>query len=165
MRRASIRIGEAGPKGKGVFAASPVKRLSLVGSFRGRPRWIWDIPHEVWPHTVQVGYDRYVVPRRRGAIWYINHSCDPNCMIDGDRIVAARDVAEGEELTFDYSTDVDWAGFRMDCSCGSAKCRKVVRAYRFLPAKLKLRYGSHVARFISREYLQEKAPRPGPPRA
>ena len=163
MTRASTRIEDAGTKGKGVFAAAPLKRSTPIGSFRGRPKWIWDIPKEVWPYTIQVDYDRYVVPRRHSAIWYINHSCEPNCVITGDTIVAARDIDEGEELTFDYSTDVDWAGFRMGCRCGSAKCRKVVRAYRFLSPKLKLRYGRHVAPFILKEYLREKgARRSGP---
>jgi len=161
--RTPTRIGPAGTKGKGVFAAGPIRRSTVVASFRGRPRWIWDIPRESWPYTIQVGYDRYVVPRRGGVAWYLNHSCAPNCVITGTRLVADRDIARGEELTFDYSTDVDWVGFRMPCSCGSPECRRVVRAYRFLPAKLKLRYGRHVATFILRGYLQgRKARHRGP---
>ncbi|HKT22322.1 MAG TPA: SET domain-containing protein-lysine N-methyltransferase [Nitrososphaerales archaeon] len=159
------RIGAAGPKGKGVFAAAPVRRSSTIAEFAGRPRWIWDIPERIWPYTIQVDYDRYVVPRRKGVIWYMNHSCAPNCVISGNRIVADRDIEEGEEITFDYSTDVDWAGFRMKCSCGSPGCRKVVRAYRYLPAKLKKRYGSRVAPFILKGYLQKETERvPGPVR-
>lgn len=163
MKRAPTFIGDAGPKGKGVFAAAPVKRSTVIASFRGRPRWIWDIPEKDWPHTIQVDYDRYVLPRREGVVWHINHSCSPNCVISGNSFVAERDIEEGEELTFDYSTDVDWAGFSMKCRCGSPGCRKVVRAYRFLPAKLKRRYGRHAAPFILREYFRKRRRQGSPP--
>lgn len=163
MSRVRAHVGDAGPKGMGVFASAPIRRSAVIASFRGRPKWIWDIPQEIWPYTIQVDYDRYVVPRRGGVAWYFNHSCEPNCAISGKSIIADRDIDEGEELTFDYSTDVDWDGFRMKCSCGSRRCRKVVRAYRYLPAKLKLRYGDHVAPFILREYFQRRgAKRSGP---
>lgn len=155
--KARTVIGDAGPRGKGVFAAADIRRFTVIGSYRGRPRWIWDIPKEVWPYTIQVGYDRYVVPRKKGTVWYLNHSCDPNCEITGRAIVARREVRKGEELTFDYSCDVDWPGFAMACSCWTPRCRKVVRAYRFLPAKLKAEYGRHVAPFILKEYFPEGA--------
>lgn len=55
----------------------------------------------------------------------INHSCKPNCRVDVRRgriwIVVRRDIAPGEELTFDY-------GFKFNewrhhaCRCGSARC-------------------------------------------
>jgi hypothetical protein len=57
---------------------------------------------------------------------FINHSCDPNCESDniGGRvfIVAIRDIAPGEELTYEYNlhdSDEDEA----DCYCGAEKCR------------------------------------------
>lgn len=38
---------------------------------------------------------------------FINHSCEPNCVVEiaGNRvhIHAAREIAPGEELTFDYA--------------------------------------------------------------
>lgn len=55
----------------------------------------------------------------------INHSCDGNCESRKIRgriwIVATRDIAEGEELTFDYGFGVeDWRSH--PCRCGTAKC-------------------------------------------
>ena len=146
-----------------MFAAGPIKESTAIGTFRERPKWIWDIPHEIWPYTIQVDYDRYVVPRKGGPVWYINHSCDPNCVISGMGIVSRRAIEEGEELTFDYSTDVDWPGFSMACSCGSPKCRKVVGAYRFLPPRVKRSYGRQVAPFILREYFRRPKARPPAP--
>jgi hypothetical protein len=55
----------------------------------------------------------------------INHSCAPNCRVEVQRgriwIIARRDIASGEELTFDY-------GFRFSewrlhaCRCGAVQC-------------------------------------------
>ncbi len=64
--------------------------------------------------------------RTRGNVArLINHSCAPNCRVDVLRgriwIIARRDIAPGEELTFDY-------GFRFSewrnhaCRCGVARC-------------------------------------------
>ncbi len=57
---------------------------------------------------------------------FINHSCDPNCETEdfGGRIwiTAIRDIAPGEELTYEYNlhdSDDDEA----DCHCGAAACR------------------------------------------
>jgi SET domain-containing protein len=55
----------------------------------------------------------------------INHSCDPNCeaIISRGRIwiYAKRDIAEGEELTFNYGFDIEtWEDH--PCRCGSERC-------------------------------------------
>lgn len=55
----------------------------------------------------------------------INHSCEPNCQSENLRghiwITAQRDIAKGEELTFDYGFDVEnWQ--EHPCRCGSPKC-------------------------------------------
>lgn len=55
----------------------------------------------------------------------INHSCEPNCQSENLRghiwLSAVRDIAAGEELTFDYGFDVEnWKDHR--CLCGSPKC-------------------------------------------
>ena len=70
---------------------------------------------------------RYDIDARRGGNMsrFINHSCAPNCRSEKRRgriwIVALRDIAEGEEITFDY-------GFRFrhwaanPCRCGAPQC-------------------------------------------
>ena len=61
-----------------------------------------------------------------GTAMFINHCCDPNCEtenLDGRIwVVATRDIAPGEELTYEYNlhdSDDDDA----DCHCGAVKCR------------------------------------------
>jgi SET domain-containing protein len=62
---------------------------------------------------------------RNNVARLINHSCAPNCRVEVVRgriwIIARRDIAPREELTFDY-------GFKFSewrhhvCLCGAAKC-------------------------------------------
>jgi uncharacterized protein len=81
----------------------------------------------------------------------MNHSCEPNCVIMGrTKVVALRRIEPGEEVTFDYSTNVGWEGFSMACECGMKGCRKVVRSYGALPDELKGRYGACVSAFLLR---------------
>lgn len=61
-----------------------------------------------------------------GTAMFINHSCDPNCEtedVDGRIFVMAiRDIAAGEELTYEYNL-FDSDDEEGDCHCGAAKCR------------------------------------------
>jgi uncharacterized protein len=56
---------------------------------------------------------------------FINHSCNPNAEaeLDDDKvwIVALRDIAPGEEITFNYGYDLE--DYRdHPCRCGAANC-------------------------------------------
>lgn len=61
----------------------------------------------------------------RNVARLINHSCMPNCESETERghvwIKARRDIAEGEELTFDYGFPYsEWR--RHPCLCGTREC-------------------------------------------
>jgi hypothetical protein len=58
----------------------------------------------------------------------VNHSCEPNLGMGGNvLLVAMREIAAGEELTTDYALFLADPGFAMQCRCGTAACRGVVR--------------------------------------
>jgi SET domain-containing protein len=73
----------------------------------------------------------------------INHSCNPNCeaFIEGRKIFiySLREIAEGEELTFDYGFDVDCYEDH-PCLCGSDGCVGYIVSREQWP-KLKERLG------------------------
>jgi uncharacterized protein len=60
-----------------------------------------------------------------GVAAFVNHSCEPNCETDQIRgkmwVIALRDIAVGEELTYDYNLydGEDDA----PCLCGTKRCR------------------------------------------
>ncbi|CBH15477.1 conserved hypothetical protein, conserved [Trypanosoma brucei gambiense DAL972] len=72
----------------------------------------------------------------------INHSCEPNCIFDENHslnVIAARDIAKGDELTMDYCTFCDNTMKPFSCFCGSAYCREII-----VPNEESLRaYGTH----------------------
>lgn len=61
----------------------------------------------------------------RNVARFINHSCAPNCQAETIRgriwILARKDIASGEELTFDYGYGFkDWS--LHPCRCGTRRC-------------------------------------------
>ena len=71
---------------------------------------------------------------------FINHSCDPNAYVDvgitddGQAwavIIAARPIAIGEELSYDYAFPANLAE---PCRCKSANCRGLIIDEDALPA-------------------------------
>ena len=144
-----LYIAEAGRKGKGVFARVSLLPGTLVIEFSGREGWIWNLPREDWEYALQVDFDRYVLPVRGSPGWFLNHSCDPNCVLSGKSEVRTwRRIAAGEELTLDYSTNVGWEGFEMVCDCRAEKCRQVIKSYNHLSQALKERYGKNVSPYL-----------------
>ena len=67
---------------------------------------------------------------------FLNHSCEPNAeaeIIDGQIwIKALRPIRPGEEITFNYSYDLE--GFeKHPCRCGAARCVGYMVAEEFFP--------------------------------
>ena len=56
---------------------------------------------------------------------YINHCFDPTCFIDGRNVVALRDLAPGDEITFDYNHNES----NMACPFHDADTGRHVRGY------------------------------------
>jgi SET domain-containing protein len=73
-----------------------------------------------------LGDGSYVI-NGTGISRFINHSCDPNCEsdeIDGQVwIIALRDIAAGEELTYDYNLYDGDDDDPAICQCGTSTCR------------------------------------------
>src|SRR5687768_13134476 len=83
-------------------------------------------------YTVQIGREKHT---EVGKLSALNHSCDPNVILDTERLimVARRDIEKEEELSFFYPS-TEW---EMDapfiCLCGASNCIHVVAGARFLP--------------------------------
>ncbi|HEX4019667.1 MAG TPA: SET domain-containing protein-lysine N-methyltransferase [Acidobacteriaceae bacterium] len=87
-----------------------------------------DAKYENSPTTYLFGIgDGTMVIDGHGTAMFINHSCDPNCEteeVDGRVwIRAIRDIAMGDELTYDYNL-YDGEDDEAYCNCGARSCRK-----------------------------------------
>ncbi|MBI1370261.1 MAG: SET domain-containing protein-lysine N-methyltransferase [Planctomycetes bacterium] len=86
--------------------------------------------------ALQVGPDTFLVENvdKPTADDYMNHCCEPNVgFVNGSlTLIALRDIHDGEELFFDYSTTINEPGWTIPCTCGAANCRGVIKSFRDL---------------------------------
>lgn len=83
---------------------------------------------------------------------YINHSCEPNVAIKGQRTVyALKNLVTDEEIVMDYSlTETDKGWSIAACSCGSKYCRKKIGPITSLTVDQFKKYKSIISpRFIN----------------
>jgi len=116
--------------GAGVYTTAPIKKGARVLEYTG-PRLPAKECEGLYADT-EVTYlfamdDHNIIIDGFGMAAFVNHSCDPNCETDqiADRIwiLAQRNIAAGEELTYDYNLfDAD-PGELAPCYCGSKNCR------------------------------------------
>jgi len=127
-----LRIGDS-LLGKAVFASRDIKGGEEIYRFSGPSvtfrESVASGPNECY--SLQVDRDLYINPESPGK--YINHSCDPNSGLRELVLVALRDIKEGEELSYDYSTTMLERHWVMDCRCGSPLCRHVIEDFDKIP--------------------------------
>jgi hypothetical protein len=96
--------------------------------------------------------------RARHISNFMNHSCAPN-MIYGhdDDIIAAHDIAPGEELTIDYGNFIVNVDQDFTCRCQDASCRHHIHHDDWL--ELVPRLGFHFPKFMHDAIASRLAPR------
>lgn len=116
----------------GCYTTTPIRKGARVVEYTG-PRITKeqaDAKYERSPTTYLFGVgDGSTVIDGHGMAMFINHSCDPNCETDEVRgriwIKAIRNIAAGEELTYDYNL-YDGDDDEAVCNCGAPNCRKTM---------------------------------------
>jgi len=114
----------------GCYTTTPIRKGARVAEYAGHKmtKEQADVRYEDSPVTYLFGLgDGSIVIDGHSAAMFINHSCSPNCQTEeiGGRvwIKAVRNIAPGEEITYDYclydGADDDHA----HCNCGTRKCR------------------------------------------
>lgn len=136
--------------GDGLFTRRAIGRHETAFVMRGELRFFasrsFDDAYR-FENWVGLGRDRWLDPEP--PFLYLNHSCEPNLGVKGEReFVALRDIAAGEELTFDYSITEDEVHWVMDCRCGTPQCRGTVGAVQFMPTEALERYLPYVNPFF-----------------
>jgi SET domain-containing protein len=130
-------------QGRGVFATRDIAESERIVEYTGArissEEADANAPDDEGPkrhHTFLFAVDDHVVID--GSVGgndsrYMNHSCEPNCEVVISRqrvfIHALRDIAEGEELVYDYWYTTDESYTLEDlrriypCRCGTESCR------------------------------------------
>lgn len=112
----------------GCYTTRPIRKGTLIIEYVGEYLTYEqaDDLYDDFPNTYLFGLDggKKIIDGF-GVACFVNHSCQPNCETDQIRgkmwIIALRDIAAGEELTYDYNLfdGEDDA----PCLCGSKRCR------------------------------------------
>lgn len=130
--------------GHAVIAARPFAAGETILEFFGERLTAAELTgdHDFAEHCLQIGADLFLGPS--GLVDdYVNHSCEPNCGLRfGERffLFALRDIAVGEEITYDYSTSCTEEDWEMRCLCGAAACRGRIADWRSIPPERMRRY-------------------------
>jgi len=132
---APVAVKKSPIHGKGVFARAKIKAGAPVLEYLGKrlspaaARRVEDKGYllNVDSKTTIDGSDEANLAR------FVNHSCAPNLelLVYKKRVflIALRDIARGEELTYDYNlvlhgdVDVPTALAATACTCGAPTCR------------------------------------------
>lgn len=121
-------------RGRGVFATRRIRAGERLVALEGWQAHSDELDDE-W-FAMQLGPDLWLCSHGDSLDDCINHSCEPNAGFStGEPVLyALRDIAPGEEITWDYSTSLSEAGWTLECLCGTAGCRKIVRSWPELTA-------------------------------
>ena len=127
------KIGKSVIDNKGLYASKNIKKGTKIINYVGKiitkketdtnPKF--DNEKAIYLYNLNSKYDldgdfKYNTAR------LINHSCDPNCEVDGKGlklwISAIKDIKKGDELTYDYGFSFDEDYRQFPCKCASKYC-------------------------------------------
>ena len=127
------KIGKSVIDNKGLYASKNIKKGTKIINYVGKiitkketdtnPKF--DNEKAIYLYNLNSKYDldgdfKYNTAR------LINHSCDPNCEVDGEGlklwISAIKDIKKGDELSYDYGFSFDQDYKQFPCKCASKNC-------------------------------------------
>ncbi len=156
-----LKVVSLGSRGRGVVAERNFKQGEVIAIWRGSiitERKVIALSDSERSQLLQVDEDAFLVTNKALlTVDYINHSCEPNCgFTDSTTLVAMREIATGEAITFDYAMSDTKTIFAFDCWCGSAKCRKKISGDDWRLADLQERYSGWFAPHVARLFKQSQ---------
>jgi hypothetical protein len=154
--------GVSAIEGQGVHAVEVIAGGEVVavkgGHILNGPA-VAGLPDAIRDSAFPIAADRFLAALTRdeydGVMMRVNHSCEPNVGMGGNvLLVSMREIAAGEELTIDYALFLGDPGFAMECRCGTAACRGVVRGTDWMRTDLRERYRGWFSWWLQRKITQ-----------
>ena len=139
--------------GQAVYARSALKKDELLTVWGGRVvtlQQVLELPRTEQSHTIQIHDELYLAPLdMEEPADLINHSCNPNAGICGQiALVAMRDIAANEEITFDYAMADSSSFDEFECACNAATCRGKVTGADWKRPELWVRYDGYFSTYL-----------------
>lgn len=153
-------IREVEGMGVGVFAQRDLPAGMLISPCSG---YKVNLEH-VTPMCLQLDEDVFLQGTGQFDD-YINHSCEPNCVVRFKNgvptLVVLNGIKVGEQLTFDYNT-TEWDMLEQEakcneevsfsCMCGSSRCVGPVKGFRYLNADQRDLRKDYLSPFVSSKF-------------
>lgn len=144
----------AGIDGEGSCALEPIAAGETVAAFGGHclSGAALGEGRSHPPHAVQIDEDVFLVagpdtPARD----LVAHSCSPNCgIVGGVLVVAMRDIAAGETLSFDHAMTMGCELDAFACACGAATCRQLVTGRDWMLPELQIAYRGYFSAYLAK---------------
>lgn len=154
----SVEVRPSPIQGRGLFARAPLGAGEIVAVKGGHvfgPAMRVELQKRLGPAEIQIGEELFIGPvteeEREGCMIFSNHSCDPNVGVLGQVVFAAmRQIEPGEELTHDWAMTDDDAD-RLECHCGSERCRGSVTGRDWQLPELQQRYRGWFSAYLQRK--------------
>jgi uncharacterized protein len=149
------RIAVSPIEGKGLFARRRIRRGEIVAIKGGHvydARTLARVKARIAVSYLQIADGFFIgaltsAEVRRNKM-FINHSCVPNLGIRGQLMfVARRDIAAGEELTYDWAMEEHGPG-RTRCRCGTRACRGILTGRDWKIPRLQRRYRGYFSSYL-----------------
>ncbi|MEI7749604.1 MAG: SET domain-containing protein [Candidatus Moraniibacteriota bacterium] len=159
-------VRETNNYGNGVFAKEDIKKGTIV-AVSGGYVMTWEeckkLPQHLEYLSYQVEEHLFIGVKRDEEAednQMFNHSCDPNLGQRGQlSLVTMRDIAIGEELTFDYAMVLckndGFDRFEMNCTCGTKNCRSVITDEDWKLPELQKRYKGYFQLFLEEKIKKQ----------
>lgn len=134
-----------------LIAAQPIAARTVIFTIEGRES------RTPTRYSVQVAGDLHIdsddlppgLERARHRYWmYLNHHCQPSAWVRGREVVALRDIAPGEGVTFDYNTTEGSMASPFACHCGAAECLGEIRGANHLSPAERARVAPYLADYL-----------------
>ena len=140
--------------GRGLFATKAILKDEVVAKKTGYllTRAEFEIIKPKGHIELQIAQDLFLAPKEdddfEKNMIFINHSCDPNVGMCGDRqFVAMRNIQPGEELTIDYAM-IDDSDYVMSCNCNSSNCRRRITGHDWKREDLQKKYKGYFSSYL-----------------
>ncbi|MDG2428035.1 MAG: SET domain-containing protein-lysine N-methyltransferase [Acidimicrobiales bacterium] len=161
-RSPKIEVRESTLAGLGVFAIEPIATGEIVAVKAGHIVHRSEVMHltaEIGDQSLQIEDNLYLSPRTVAEVEEtairINHSCDPNVGFHGQVIyIAMREIPTNEELCHDYAMDRT-DDYRLECDCGTARCRGTVTGDDWRLPELQVRYDGFFLEYVAHKIRSE----------
>lgn len=149
----AVRTYKSGSFSKYATAANPIPQGTIIGDFSAATP-----ATEKAYSSVQTSETTHI--ELNSDLLYANHSCHPNVHFNTDDgvVVALRNIAAGEAITFNYLTTEWEMAQAFDCECGTERCLGQIRGARFVPTNVMETYevNSHIKRLLAKRDAVEK---------